>query len=158
SLKGIGTNLLAARLKRMEQDDLIECRSVESSYGTYHLTEFGLNLEPMILEFIRWGFGLKRGQKDYHHQHDWDLLALKAAFRPELSHPTEVITVGFTKPEFVWVSAGRGEFKFGFEDAHHCDVMVDSSMQRYHQAPDRVRIRGSKRKLATFGKAFKLTH
>lgn len=154
SLRGIGTNLLASRLKTMEQDELITCSTTPAGHNTYHLTDLGKSLETAVLELIRWGFRLgPRGNPKNHHQDDWDLLALKAAFVPDSSRHMD-ITVGFTQPEFSWVSLVGPTLKFGFDPGVDCDVVVDGSVQQFSKAPNKIKIQGSKRKLAQFGKAF----
>jgi len=79
SLQGMGTNLLASRLKALEADGLIERQDVTRKYA---LTQRGWALEPAILALIRWG--LTHGPENQpgdHHRDDWDLLALKALFQ-----------------------------------------------------------------------------
>ena len=81
SLKGMGTNLLAERLKYLEGMGIIERAGAR---GAYSLTAKGYALEPAVLALIRWGLlhGPENRPGD-HHRHDWDLLALKSAFQPD---------------------------------------------------------------------------
>jgi DNA-binding HxlR family transcriptional regulator len=57
SSEGISTNILAARLKQMQQLDLVEKFSDPSNRkaSVYLLTDKGLRLFPVLLEVIRWG-------------------------------------------------------------------------------------------------------
>ena len=80
SEKGIGTNLLAARLKDLEAAGLVRH---EATGRRYALTERGRALEPAILAMIRWGLSHgPENQDGDHHRDDWDLLALKSLFQP----------------------------------------------------------------------------
>ena len=81
SLKGMGTNLLAKRLKDLEAAGIIERANAR---GAYSLTAKGYALEPAVLALIRWGLlhGPEHRPGD-HHRHDWDLLALKSVFQPD---------------------------------------------------------------------------
>jgi DNA-binding HxlR family transcriptional regulator len=81
SLKGMGTNLLAKRLKYLEAAGVVERANAR---GAYSLTAKGHALEPAVLALIRWGLlhGPENRPGD-HHRHDWDLLALKSAFQPD---------------------------------------------------------------------------
>jgi DNA-binding HxlR family transcriptional regulator/putative sterol carrier protein len=85
-LSGIGTNLLTARLKEMEDAGLVEKDSLPPPSGSvvYQLTRLGNRLEPAILELIKWGMSLppstKKGQLSLP---DWDMVAMKALFDPE---------------------------------------------------------------------------
>jgi DNA-binding HxlR family transcriptional regulator len=56
-LPGIGTNLLAKRLREMEQADIIHQRTLPppASSTVYELTERGRGLEEPLLSLARWG-------------------------------------------------------------------------------------------------------
>ena len=81
SLKGMGTNLLAKRLKALEAAAVVERVHAK---GAYALTARGYALEPAVLALVRWGLlhGPENRPGD-HHRHDWDLLALKSVFQPD---------------------------------------------------------------------------
>ncbi len=88
NLEGIGTNLLADRLKEMEHKKLIEKIKLAKNSKTtgYQLTSLGRDLEPIVNELVRWGFqflGVKN--PDDLSRPEWDFVAIKAFFRPELS-------------------------------------------------------------------------
>lgn len=55
--EGITTNILADRLKRLEENGLIKKSPYQRNpvRYAYHLTGKGRELEPMIREMIRWG-------------------------------------------------------------------------------------------------------
>jgi DNA-binding HxlR family transcriptional regulator len=55
--EGISTNILADRLKQMQQLELVEKFSDPSNRkaSVYLLTDKGLRLFPVLLEVIRWG-------------------------------------------------------------------------------------------------------
>jgi DNA-binding HxlR family transcriptional regulator len=57
SLSGIPTNILAARLKELELDGLIRRRLLPRPAGSvvYELTEYGADLEDIVLRLGRWG-------------------------------------------------------------------------------------------------------
>lgn len=81
-LPGMGTNLLAERLK-----SLVEHGLLEKNNNAYALTEKGRALEPVCLELVRWNmcYGqAKTANSDdkYLHIPDWDKVALKALFNP----------------------------------------------------------------------------
>ena len=85
-LEGIGTNLLAARLKEMESSNVIERTTLPPPSGStvYQLTELGRELEPAVLSLVKWGFHfLDKKKPGELSRPEWDLVAMKAAFRPE---------------------------------------------------------------------------
>ena len=55
--EGIATNILADRLKRLEEQGIVT-KHDDSEHGAkyrYRLTKKGLDLVPVIVEMIRWG-------------------------------------------------------------------------------------------------------
>ncbi len=88
NLPGMGTNLLAARLKELEAQGLIERAAIEGSARTqgYALTDRGQELEPVIRGLIQWGVDLLGAPKeDDLSRPEWDLVAFRMLFRPELA-------------------------------------------------------------------------
>lgn len=85
-LDGIGTNLLASRLKMLEAGGLAERRALPPPASTtaYALTARGLALEPAVVELARWGLRLLAlpGDDDAYAP-GWAIVAMKAVFRPE---------------------------------------------------------------------------
>jgi DNA-binding HxlR family transcriptional regulator len=57
SLPGIGTNILAARLKELEESGLVEKRKLPppAASTVYELTAYGHDLRPVLHELARWG-------------------------------------------------------------------------------------------------------
>ena len=94
SLSGIGTNLLAARLKELEAKGVIRLCETKSgtTYKSYELTEAGEQLEESVLALVKWGNQFRNSAKsDYLSQPHWLMVALKAAFRPEKANNIETI-------------------------------------------------------------------
>ncbi len=85
-LPGIGTNLLAARLRELEEQDIVTRRVLPPPAGStvYELTEVGQALEPAITALGRWGYRFlgARRQDDFLSTNAY-LLAMRAAFRPD---------------------------------------------------------------------------
>jgi len=94
-LTGIGTNLLAARLKELEEGGVVE--KIDDPEGSkrklYELTSLGAKLEGLLREIIRWGVQLPDSVKseDDRGKEEWDLLALRLLFRPEQAQGAEGI-------------------------------------------------------------------
>ncbi len=84
-LPGLGTNLLADRLRRMQQEGIVErtvLRTEPAGHG-YRLTAKGRALEPVILALARWALAWGRdAQPEALDRPDWTVVALRATFRP----------------------------------------------------------------------------
>ncbi len=108
-LGGMGTNLLAKRLK-----DLTEAGLLDNRGATYQLTAAGSALEPAVLALIRWGLvyaGPAKSEEETAVQ-VWDLLALKAHFCPERA-PEQPETLYFERDDLR--AAVRVSRRNGFE-------------------------------------------
>ncbi len=88
SLPGIGTNLLAARLKRLEADGLVQKERAPGMRKRliYRLTDRGRLIEPVLVEMVRFGLrsGLPGNDDDYGRP-AWAVLSSRAVFRPDLA-------------------------------------------------------------------------
>ncbi len=111
-LKGMGANLLTKRLRDLTTAGLVASPDADRCYA---LTERGLALEPLILELVRWtlrSFEPGGGAQDLHFP-DWDLLALKALFKPDVGR-TQRFLARFESDGWVaWVSVDSTSCHFG---------------------------------------------
>ena len=81
-LPGIGTNLLAARLKTLEGEGIVRRATLPPPAGSnvYELTELGGSLEPVIVALSRWGARLldvPREEEDLRA--GWAAVAMQSA-------------------------------------------------------------------------------
>ena len=85
-LPGIGTNVLAARLRELERSGVVARRTLPppAASAVYELTEYGRALEGPLLALGRWG-AMSMGQRQPGQtlRSEWFGVALKAFFRPE---------------------------------------------------------------------------
>jgi DNA-binding HxlR family transcriptional regulator len=85
-LPGIGTNLLASRLKDLDREGIIHRRVLPPPAGStvYELTEAGQGLEPVVLALGAWGRNfLGAVRPDDAVNPAWFLVSLRATFHPE---------------------------------------------------------------------------
>lgn len=81
NLPGIGTNLLASRLRELEEAGLIRRGTLPppAASAVYELTGGGLRLEHAIVELAEWGLRVMGGPAlDEHRRPPWSVLALRA--------------------------------------------------------------------------------
>ena len=84
-LPGIGTNLLAQRLKRMERLGLV-ARQPAGGGHRWTLTETGRGLEPALLGLIRWAMKTRLPSKASEtSRQEWDFVAMKALFDADIA-------------------------------------------------------------------------
>lgn len=84
-LPGIGTNLLAARLKALEGHEVVRRATLPppAGSGVYELTEMGRSLEPVVVALSRWGSRLVDEPRDGDEcRPAWVVMALRSLFEP----------------------------------------------------------------------------
>jgi len=91
-LPGIGTNVLAARLKELERGGVVVRRTLPppAASTVYELTDYGRELERPLLAVGRWGARSMGPRQDGQAlRSEWLGVALKAFFRPEAAADLE---------------------------------------------------------------------
>lgn len=87
-LPGIGTNLLATRLRELEQEGIVERAVLPPPAGStvYQLSEAGQALEPVIFAIGRWGsrFLSEKRESDTLVPRAY-FVAIRSRFRPEFA-------------------------------------------------------------------------
>ena len=90
-LPGIGTNLLAARLKRLEGEGIVRRGTAATACGSnvYELTELGGSLEPVIVALSRWGVRLLDApDEDDDLRAGWAIVAMRSALERGRGRPS----------------------------------------------------------------------
>ena len=125
SLKGIGTNLLASRLKDLEAAGLIERRGEQG----YALTKSGEALEPAVLALVRWGLvhGPRNQPGDYHED-EWDLVALKALFQPQRADELSARVQFDSSSLEGWIEIRDGSVSIGLGKLADPDVVIGGTI------------------------------
>ena len=96
-LPGITTNLLAKRLKEMEEHGLVErVRTAAGESGrAYRLTEIGRALEPAVHALGSWGWRwMTQPGPGEHRSLEWLLVALRRRYRGGASLTAELVADG----------------------------------------------------------------
>jgi DNA-binding HxlR family transcriptional regulator/putative sterol carrier protein len=131
-LPGIGTNLLAARLKDLEGYGIV-CRATlppPAASRVYELTELGRSLEPVVMGLAQWGLeflGASREEDD--RQPAWAMVALKSVLKQEAAGGTRESYEFRVDDEIfhVWIADGETEVRQGSAAAP--DLVVRSDTQ-----------------------------
>lgn len=86
-LPGISSNVLSQRLAELEERDVVRRRTLPrpASVRVYELTEWGAELEPIILQLGSWAIRSSRFDRDAPLGNTSAVLSMRAMFRPELA-------------------------------------------------------------------------
>lgn len=131
SLDGIGTNLLANRLKELEANGLVEATQLAppSSTRAYQLTARGRTLENAVVALAHWGLPLLEAPRhDDHWRPHWNHVALKARFNAiaaqDISETYAFEIGGY--PHYVTIKDGRVETREGLPPHADLHLRTDS--------------------------------
>jgi DNA-binding HxlR family transcriptional regulator len=131
-LPGIATNLLADRLRELEQAGLVEREEAPPPIATtlFSLSARGLELEPILMELARWGAPLlsKAARTDAFRTH-WLSLPLKLHLADEKPDGPPFQIELRTGDERMTIEAAGGEITARLGPAQHADVVLSGSPQ-----------------------------
>ena len=130
-LPGIGTNVLATRLRELETAGVVRRRKLPPPAASmvYELTEYGAQLEEVLHAAARWGarsLGLP-GPDDL--EPEWGLGAFPALFYPERARGlTETYVIRVDENVFtVRVEDGHLQVEVGASDGADAELAMDMS-------------------------------
>jgi DNA-binding HxlR family transcriptional regulator/putative sterol carrier protein len=131
SLPKIPTNVLSTRLKGLEQSGIIR-RSVLPRPGTgvvYELTEYGNELEDVILRLGLWGAQSLQDPRDEEIVTvDSLLLALRSTFRPEEARNVRATFELRLGPIVLHARVDNGTLEVGEGSPPETDVVLDTDL------------------------------
>jgi len=132
-LPGIGTNLLADRLRHLEASGVVVRRTLPPPAGStvYELTGLGRELEPIVFALGRWGRKLLEPEPGRQHfRARWMLFALRANFAADPArgvHETYEVHVG--DEVVVHARVDDGTVEVGEGPAEAPDLVVTASLE-----------------------------
>ncbi|GAA3467559.1 winged helix-turn-helix transcriptional regulator [Nonomuraea roseola] len=128
SLRGLGTGLLAARLKHLEREGLAHKITLPPPARTpaYALTESGEELGPAVLALARWGLkwamGERRESETFHP--GWAVLGLRACFDAEAAAGLRVVYEFRVDDEAFHARIDDGAIETLHGPAQHPDAII----------------------------------
>ena len=165
-LPGIGTNVLAARLRDLEECGVIEKRKLPppAASTVYELTEYGRGLEEAIYALARWGVRTlgPPGPED-ELESDWGLNAFPALLNPEAARGLNETYVLKIDGDAFTTRFEDGQLTASAGEAAEADLRVEVGMETFfglaggdlppHEAVEQglVKVDGD---LATFERCF----
>jgi DNA-binding HxlR family transcriptional regulator len=128
SLPGIGTNILAARLRDLEQCGILAKRRLEppAASRVYELTPYGLRLKPVMRELALWGIqSLGAPEASDELAPGWLRGALDTVFAPVAPPGSFEFRVGDEIASLVDGEARAGSIE-------HPDVLVETDVVGFY--------------------------
>ena len=125
-LPGIPTDMLAARLRRLEDEGLVEREVLPppAASKVYVLTGSGLSLEPVIAALARWGMTRLPSKRHGEFRLHWLKVGLQSLFVRSAAKRLE-LTVDFRLPEGrLRAVIHRGTLEFDEDPSDPADVMI----------------------------------
>lgn len=128
SLRGLGTGLLAARLKHLEREGLAHRVTLPPPARTpaYALTEAGEELGPAILALARWGMTWamdeRRPEETFHP--GWAVLGMRAYFDAGAAVGFQAVYEFRVDDEVFHIRVDDGEIEALHGPAQHPDATV----------------------------------
>jgi DNA-binding HxlR family transcriptional regulator len=135
-LPGIGTNILAARLKELEGCGIVEKRTLPppAASTVYELTEYGSELKEALYALARWGARTigPPGPDDELYP-EWGMNALPALFNPEAARGlTETYALAVDGDAFT-ARVVNGALEPSMGIAEEADVVVEMDMETFFE-------------------------
>lgn len=174
SLTGIGTNLLAARLKTLETAGVIApvVLPPPASVRAYELTAFGEQLRPILSQLAVWGLHLAMPADDeVESRASWTMMAMAAVADPGKVAALNAAVELRVGDEMMWVRADQtglqlrsGAAAVGPDLVIETDVQTFSALSEGSLSPTQaakdgtVELRGDRKLFNMFFKTFRIAH
>jgi DNA-binding HxlR family transcriptional regulator len=133
---GIATDVLAARLKKLEDSGLIIRRTLPPPAASvvYELTEAGRGLTPVLRELAKWGLQFLGKRKGESFHIDWLAHWLHVMFRPERAADTTLVLQFEHGGEALHARIANGILQTISGPAEHADVIIAGDIGTLGQA------------------------
>ena len=135
-LPGIGTNILAARLRDLEASGVVQKRKLPppAASTVYELTEYGAGLEEVLHALARWGARSLGPPKDDDELYpEWGVNAFAALFNPDAARGVdETYVLKIDDDVFTArVHDGHMQASVGPADDGDADVVVETDIDTF---------------------------
>jgi DNA-binding HxlR family transcriptional regulator len=131
-LPRIPTNILSARLKEMEQSGIVMRRVLPrpSSAVVYELTDYGRELEDIVVPLLRWGMkSLGEPRPDDTVHASTLMIGFRLSFRPEAARDLSATFELHVKDAVMHVRVRDGELELGEGPAPDPDLTIETDFK-----------------------------
>jgi DNA-binding HxlR family transcriptional regulator len=128
-LPGIGPNVLSQRLKELEEIGVLQRRVLPPPAGStvYELTEWGRELEDVLVRLGRWGARSPDLPIDAETQPEWLVFGMRAIYEPQGDPVPTVYELRFGEETF-WAHADNGSLRVGRGPAAQPDAVITADV------------------------------
>jgi DNA-binding HxlR family transcriptional regulator len=133
-LPGVSTNILATRLRELEQSGIIRKRKLPppAASTVYELTEYGAELEEVVYAMARWGVRtLGPPGPDDDLESDWGLNAFRALYNPSCANDLRGTYVLRISDDTFTVSLSDGRVGVELGAAEEADLAASFDMETF---------------------------
>lgn len=132
---GIGTGLLAARLRFLEAEGLVKRTTLPPPAHTpaWALTEAGEELRPAVLALARWGMRWaldERGPED-EFRPGWAVLGMQAIFDPEAAADIRVVYEFRVEGDVFHTTIDDGRIEVARGPAQRPDAVIEATADAF---------------------------
>lgn len=135
SLPGMGTGLLASRLKYLQDEGLVRQVMLAPPARTpaYALTEAGADLEPAVMALARWGMTWASGQRgdDEVFRPGWAVLGMQATFDADAAADLRAVYEFRVDDEVFHVRVDDGTIESVHGPAQRPDVVIEATAEAF---------------------------
>lgn len=169
-IPGIATDMLAARLKSLEEAELVERRTLPppAASAVYELTPHGRKLESTLRELAIFGASFLERRKGETFRIQWLAFPLRMMFRPERAQGQRLVVQFETNGEVLHVRVDNGAITTDLGPAEAPDVVVvgdiatlalaarDRAAAKEATAKGKLRVTGTKEAIGRYADLFGL--
>ena len=135
-LPGIGTNILAGRLRDLEQAGVIAKRKLPPPFASsvYELTEYGRELEEVMYALARWGArSLGPPTEQDALSPGWSLNAARALFDPSAARRVREAYELHVGDELVTIRVDRGRLEVTPGSSDSADAVIETDPATFYE-------------------------
>lgn len=133
-IPGIGTNMLASRLRDLEHCGVVQKRKLPppAASTVYELTEYGQELEEVMYALARWGArSLGPPGVDDELYPEWGVNALPALFDPEAARGVTATYVFAVGPDVFTACVESGHLTATVGETSDPDIRLETDMETF---------------------------
>jgi DNA-binding HxlR family transcriptional regulator len=134
-LPGIGPNVLSQRLKELEDAGVLTRRTLPppAASSVYELTEWGRELEDIIVRLGHWGARSPDMPADVETQPEWLVLGMRAVYEPQGEPIPTVYELRFGDDEVFFARVDDGALAVGRGGAPDADAVLTAEVEAIAQ-------------------------